>query len=345
MTKKVFIFIFFALSFFSCSNSKSASKKQLQETFTQLMDRLSRPGLSEESRYAIINNVAKNLYASNEYDKMNIFLTDWVENHPDDSYNAYWLYMVASAYLAKGVEPVAEYYYERILKNYQDLLIKDQSIHFSCLQRLIQISGSTVNRISYFTMLIKRFPKNVNITEMYVRLALEYEKEGEWKQALTNYFLFLDQPDSSTIQIAGIPDAYVSARKMVDFDNSPKNWTFESLESLEKAVKDAIVAYDWKALDKYRSKVNFFTMSWKTSAGDTNAQKEFSMRNFMRGNKIRFNAVLDDASNPNEAYLRTTGWNSYVNVWFLYFRKVNFPADPDLHGRWEWAGIYLGERL
>ncbi|MCI6442425.1 MAG: tetratricopeptide repeat protein, partial [Spirochaetia bacterium] len=46
-----------------------------------------------------------------------------------------------------------------------------------------------------------------------------------------------------------------------------------------------------------------------------------------------------------EAYLRTTGWSNYVNVWYLYFRKVNFPADPEIHGRWEWAGIYYGEKL
>ena len=25
--------------------------------------------------------------------------------------------------------------------------------------------------------------------------------------------------------------------------------------------------------------------------------------------------------------------------------KVNFPADPEIHGRWEWAGIYFGEKL
>ena len=29
----------------------------------------------------------------------------------------------------------------------------------------------------------------------------------------------------------------------------------------------------------------------------------------------------------------------------VYFRKVNFPLDPDIHGNWEWAGIYMGEKL
>ncbi len=69
------------------------------------------------------------------------------------------------------------------------------------------------------------------------------------------------------------------------------------------------------------------------------------MRSFMRGNRIRYSAELDPSSSPTEAYLRTTGWSNYVNVWYLYFRKVNFPADPEIHGRWEWAGIYFGEKL
>ena len=46
-----------------------------------------------------------------------------------------------------------------------------------------------------------------------------------------------------------------------------------------------------------------------------------------------------------EAYLKTWGWSQYVSVWYLYFRKVNYPVDPDIHGNWEWAGIYLGERM
>ena len=86
-------------------------------------------------------------------------------------------------------------------------------------------------------------------------------------------------------------------------------------------------------------------MSWQQDTYDTNSQKDVSMRGFMRGNRIRYNEALDEASNPNEAYLKTWGWNNYVSVWYLYFRKVNFPIDPEIHGRWEWAGVYYGEML
>ena len=337
---------FFALSvlssvfFFSCNKSKD------QAALTQLHSLLKDENLSAPSRYAVINSIAAIQHANKQDNEMILFLTDWVEKHPDDIYNAYWLRTVANIYLENGAEPVAEYYYDRILKNYPDLLLsKGQSIHFECLQHLIQISQNSTNKISYFNQLVSRFPSSVSITEMYVRLALEYEKEGEFKQALRSYSMFLNQPDASTIQIPGIPDAYSTARKMNDFSQSEKDWTFDSLSSLETAVKKAIRQYDWRSLDKYRSKVNFFAMSWKSSESDANALENFSMRGFMRGQRIRYNEKLDETSNPNEAYLRSTGWSPYMPVWYLYFRKVNFPADPEIHGRWEWAGIYFGEKL
>ena len=214
-----------------------------------------------------------------------------------------------------------------------------------CLQNLIQISKTPAHRIKYFNELINRFPQNVNTTELYLRLAMEYEKDNQWNQALKTYALFLEQPDATTIQIPGEPDAYKNARHMIDFNTSSKDWTFESLPELEEAVKKAITNYDWRSLDKYKAKVNFFMMSWKQDELDANAQEDMSMRAWMRGNRIRYNEELDEDSNPNEAYLRTWGWNNYVSVWYLYFRKVDFPVDPDIHGNWEWAGIYMGSKL
>ena len=337
-----------AAAFFSCSEkntSYTADTKTFRETQEQLKKHLNEANLSPKTRWAIVNRIANNLYTAGKSNEMVLFLTEWVENHPDDTYNAYWLLMVASDYLDKGAVPVAEYYFDRILQNYRDLYVQGKSIHFMCLEHLIQVSKTPAHRISYFNQLVSRFPSNVSITEMYVRLAQEYEKEGEWREALKSYSMFLAQPDASTIQIPGISDAYSSAKKMVDFDKSSKDWTFESLESLETSVKKAIKNYDWKSLDRYRSKVNFFAMSWKTNETASNALENFSMRNYMVGQRIRYSEKLDETSNPNEAYLRSTGWTPYMPVWYLYFRKINFPADPDIHGRWEWAGIYFGEKI
>ena len=349
-SKKFFLLLIITLLLsliVSCNHNSTIeeNQKKLNDNQQELQLILETQTLNEKQRYSIINQMASNLLATKDYQGVILFLTDWVENNPDDMYNSYWLLMTAYAYLSLGAEPVAEYYFDRILNQCQDLLVKGNSVHFMCLQNLIQISKTPSHRIKYFNELINRFSKNVNITELYLRLALEYENDSQWDQALKTYSLFLQQPDATTIQIPGEPDAYKNARHLVDFNNSSKDWTFESLPALEAAVKRAIRNYDWKTLDKYKAKVNFFTMSWKQDENDANSQEDTPMASWARGKRIRYGETLDEASNPNEAYLRTWGWNTYVPIFYFYFRKIDFPVDPDIHGNWEWAGIYLGNKL
>lgn len=342
--KHFFLYILIILSFIGCKKSTDKTQPDFQQE--QLREILTTQQLEPKQTYAIINQMASNLLAQEDYQGVILLLSNWVENNPEDIYNSYWLLMTAYSYLSLNAEPVAEYYFDRILQKCPDLLVKGNSIHFMCLQNLIQISNNPSHRIKYFNELINRFPQNVNTTELYLRLAMEYEKNSQWEQALKTCALFLQQPDATTIQIPGEPDAYKNARHLVDFNNSSKDWTFESLQALETAVKRAIRNYDWRALDRYKAKVNFFSMSWRQNEMDANSQEEFSMRDWMQGNnKVHYSENLDESSNPNEAYLRTWGWNRYVSVWYLYFRKVDFPLEPDIHGNWEWAGIYIGNKL
>lgn len=335
----------FCLCALLCSCADFAKERKPSHSQNELFALLNKTAEDDERRFFIINQIASNYRKAKKDGELILFLTDYVKKHPQDKYNAYWLLLTAYVYQKEGAEPIAEMYFERIIKNYEDLTVQGKSIHIICLQNLVRISTSAENRIDYFKQLITHFPEQISKTELYMRLALEYEKTGEWYQALQSYSLFLGQEDASKIQIPGVPDAYEQARKLVDFNNSPKDWTFESLEALETAVKQSIAAYQFNTLDRYRSKVNFFAMSWKQDAGDPNTQVDFSMRDFGYGNRVRYNVQLSEASNPNEAYLRTWGWNSYVKIWYFYFRKVNFPLNPDIHGRWEWAGIYYGEKL
>ena len=330
-SKNIFLLVLFAISLsliLSCNRNIiiEENQRKLNDNQQELQLILETQTLNEKQRYSIINQMANNLLATKDYQEVILFLTDWVENNPDDMYNSYWLLMTAYAYLSIGAEPVAEYYFDRILNQCQDLLVKGNSVHFMCLQNLIQISKTPAHRIKYLNELINRFSSNVNITELYLRLALEYENDdysvlrivadndSQCDQALKTYSLFLQQPDATTIQIPGEPDAYKTARHLVDFNNSSKDWTFESLPALEAAVKRAIRNYDWKTLDKYKAKVNFFTMSWKQDENDANSQEDTPMASWARGKRIRYSETLDEASNPNEAYLRTWGWNTYVPI-------------------------------
>ncbi|HNY17357.1 MAG TPA: tetratricopeptide repeat-containing protein [Treponemataceae bacterium] len=310
----------------------------------QLLKLLRKDRKEPESRFALMNRIAGNLKAEGKNASLILFLTSSVEDHPDDPYNAYWLLMTANTYLEENAPKMAEYYFARVLDNCPDLEVSGQSIHLACLQNLIKITNSPELQIRYYSDLITRFADKVDLGYSYFMLARSYERLGEWQLAIQTYTQFLSY-GRYDILIPGIPDAYEYAKRIVDYNTSSKDWTFETLDDLVAAIKTAIDNYDYNALDRYRAKVNFFAMSWKQEPSDNNAQADFDMHDFMGGNHITYSATLDTSSTPNEAYLRTSGWNQYVTVWYLYFRKVNFPADPEIHGRWEWAGIYYGEKL
>ena len=215
-----FAFCVYILFAFSCTQETTISKNQ-----KELFELLEKEKDNSQTSFSIINQIADSFRYQGDNQSLILFLTDFVEKNPDNPYNSYWLLLTAYTYMQENADSVAEYYFDRIIQNCDDLLVKGKSVHVLCLQNLIQISTSSDNRIYYFNQLITRFPDEVNITELYMRLAIEYEKIGDWEQALYTYSLFLERPDATTIQIPGIPDAYNKARKLIDFNNSPKDWT------------------------------------------------------------------------------------------------------------------------
>ena len=344
IAKKLFCFLCLSILILSISCSSSDNKKQQTKSNQKELLALLNTDMTEESRFTVLYQIANNYIAENKHDELVLFLTDYVEKHPNDKFNPYWLLMVAYSYMERGALPIAEYYFDRILNNYDDLIVKDTSIHYTCLKNLVKITKSSDSKIAFYTQLISRFPDDVSLTELYARLAVEYEAQGDWEQTMKYYSLFRYQADATTIQISDIPNIYTRACQITDFNASAKNWSFETLSALETAVKNAIRSKNFRLLDTYKSKVNFFAMSWQQDANDVNTQKNFSMTSVM-SSMVRCSNNVDDSSNPSEAFLRTWGWPQNVSVWYFYFRKINFPLDPDVHGRWEWAGIYFGEKL
>ena len=74
--------------------------------------------------------------------------------------------------------------------------VKIENLAFSDLWSLIYGSYQSTDMnfksqtVKYFNELINRFPQNVNTTELYLRLAMEYEKNSQWEQALKTCALF-----------------------------------------------------------------------------------------------------------------------------------------------------------
>ncbi|MCL2243884.1 MAG: tetratricopeptide repeat protein [Treponema sp.] len=313
-------------------------KSNFRELFNLL--KMEEPG--SEGEFAVTREIAASFARSGDYDRVINFLSSRIINTPSDPYNSYYLLMIAYAHLQLGSEPIASLYFELILENYPDLTVNDESIHFICLGQLINHDLIPERQVWYYQEMISRFPEKIDLGIAYFMLGQACEKIGSWNDAIQAYASYL--PYTGTI-IIGYPNADQYARQQVDFSKSPKDWTFESLPALRQAIESALDAGSARTLMLYQAKVNFFTRSWEQVENDDSGMVDFTLSEFMYNNRIRYAATLDASSNDTEAFLRTTGWYSNLSTWYLYFRKIYFPQDPEIHGRWEWAGIYYGEKF
>jgi tetratricopeptide (TPR) repeat protein len=315
--------------------------RQERETMRALFLLLSQENDAGSGRFGLVREIANEYKKLGDYGRLINFLSGWVDEHPEDPFNSYYLFMTAYAYMQMEAYPVAGLYFNLIVKNYPDLIVRGESIHLVCLQQLISIETKPERKIWYYEELISRFADQIDIAVTWYMLAQTYEQIGEWSRAIQTYAEFL--PYYGKV-VPGYPDAYAHARQLVDFNDSSKNWTFESLDTLVATIKSALDEGNTWRLWQYRARVNFFARSWAQAGSDDSGMAEFNLSSF-RGGKLHYANDLSAGSNANEAYLRTWGWTQFTPTWYFYFRKIYFPMDPEIHGRWEWAGVYYGERF
>ena len=296
---------------------------------------------SADSTFAIVREIANNLAREGEYQRLIHFLSGRTINYPGDPFNSYYLLMIAYAYQQMDSLPVAIRYFDLIVRNYPDLIIAGESIHLTCLQQLVNLTDDWGQRVWYYQEMISRFPGNINLGSAWFMLAQAYERTGDWTGAIQAYTRYLPLAGSA---IPGFPNAREHARQQVDLNNSPKDWTFESLPALVAAVQNALEDGNATRLMSYQTRVSFFIRSWEQRETVSPRIVDLRLAHFMRSSTVHWADRVETSSNANEAFLRTWGWPQ-ISTWYFYFRKINFPADPEIHGRWEWAGIYYGEKF
>ncbi len=128
------------------------------------------------------------------------------------------------------------------------------------------------------------------------------------------------------------------------FYRSSKDWIYKDLEELVSKIQKAVQARNELLLSRYVSKTSFEGRLWSKEKTMVYSYRDIYISNKWNRN-IVFSTKLEDFSSETEAYLKTTNWNfSYLQTWYLYFKKVDYPYDNRINGGWEWKGIYFGER-
>lgn len=343
--KGCFFLLLLLIAFLSgCSSREYAlyrgngNNKQLVQLFRLLDNASAATGQELEQRYIIISRIISEYRSSGDRDRMNLFLSDYLNSHPQDPYAAYYLMTIAGNYKEEKGRTVAETYYRRILANYPDLVIGGKSVHKAVLEELGYNSENYEERVSSLNELLKRFPGEVDKGQIYYYLGKSYEKLGSWDKAFAAYRDFLNAPET---EIAGNPNARQKLTDLLRFQRSSKSWTMEDLDDLVMRIKTAIRQRSGSKLKSYMAE-KFFTMSWSQDETDLFTHTKLDISSFLNPS-VWYMPGLDEMSNESEAYLRSWGWSYRIPTWYLYFRKIDYPADPEINGRWEWSGIYFGD--
>ncbi|MFP4113046.1 MAG: tetratricopeptide repeat protein [Spirochaetota bacterium] len=273
------------------------------------------------------------------------YLTTFVERHPDDQYCGLYLYIVAQSYLEVDAPTLARHYFERLVTGYADVVVGDMSLRKRALERLVDLSPDADARVAYYRTLLAEYQDQVDEGLLYYRLAENLALLGEWDEVYDAHRSFLRHPET---EVPGEPNAHRLIGDRVKFHDSSKDWTVPTVEDLRRIITWALANKDTATLARYQAKVNFFTRSWEQDFDDPNTTPLWDIGEILRLTRRRLNieSEVDIDADGDEAYLWTYGWGGLrIRTWYLYFRKVYYPPDPEIHGTWEWAGVYLGERL
>ena len=191
----------------------------------------------EIQRYGIMEQIISQ-YRSGFFSKeLKLFLNQYLHDYPEDSYNCYYLLVLGTLYEEEGLIESASIYYNRLLTNYDDLILKGQSIHLFTLKKLVSWRPGSLQEIEYNQEMLDRFSSDIDKGLILYNLAKAYEKQGLWEESIDSYRKFLDAP---VTKIPGEPNVYNEVNHYLKFHYSKKDWTRETLDGLVKSIKYAI---------------------------------------------------------------------------------------------------------
>ncbi len=300
------------------------------------------PEAPSSERTVLIRSIVDNLTDADMPLRAVRLLTGEVSRLPEDPYNTLYLYMAGRIYSSEGSVELAESLLRRAVYEYPDVEVNGDRIHARALETLGRIAINPSDRIGYLELFLERFPDRADNGTVHYAMARTYESLGMWSESLRSYRRFLAFPDT---EISGRPNIHREVSRKLQFAESSRDWTRESLDDLVSEITVALRQQNARALYALQSDVDFFAASRNLDALDANSTFGFDIQVFLSQSNVRVSSSLEVNSNEREAYLRTDGWYDRISTWYLYFRRIDFPSDPRVHGNWEWAGIRFGEVL
>jgi len=324
----------------------SSSHAALRDLFS-LLERYQKPSQSKE-RFVIIRQILDYLGRVEAEDKKIVLLNYLTEKFPQDIYNAYYTAVIAQSYRRLNQDPLAIYFYRKAVVKYPDLFFNGEYIHKFCLEELCSLLADPHEQIYYSHLLLERFGEGINRAQVFYNLARSFEKIGDYPQACDFYRRLLVEPSASKLSTTNLREV---KERLLRYESKP-TWVLRDLNDLVTRIKLALEEKDLESLLRYQAKSYFFSLTWEQRKDPllTDNQSALNIGNylgsFLLKSNVKVAANLDLSSTANEAYLKTENWAFHVHTtWYFYFRKIEFGPDPEINGGWEWAGIFLGERL
>ncbi len=356
--KLTLLLILVFITFVSCSkgdyshyiDEDNPNKAELEKMFPLLEQQHE----FSENRFTVMSEIISMMLNQSSTGKLNFLITNYINQNQEDPYNSYYILLLASSYINNDQPDFAIPYLHRVVKNYPNLNIKGVSTHYTALNTLVKISPPTLEKLTYYKRLIKDFSSRIEtreiypggIGEVYYYLGKTYEKCELWEESITAYEKYLEMDDTI---IPKEPTARAEILKKVGFYYSDKKWVLKNLDKLVNRIKYAINSRNPSLLDRYRAH-DFFIINWKSKYTDLKSSYPMESR-VLTSMNIKTAHKLDPMSNENEAFLAVRGnrWSSSIwsvyPTWYFYFKRVDYAMDPEIHGGWEWVGIFLGEKL
>ena len=153
MKKSAYITLLFLILILTASCSKNmytAGMDKVQKSEFEAIASSLEESTDYEKNYIFMTQISGFLDKKDDPELLTVFLTGYVDNHPEDPFNAFYLFSVARRYKEQGADPFAHYYFSRILHSYSDVSWQGQSIHFLCLKEILGNSQDLEEKIECY---------------------------------------------------------------------------------------------------------------------------------------------------------------------------------------------------